>query len=150
MFTLWYGKSIDVILAERKDDLTTRPNEFIVDQKQHADRYEKLLTKILCLARKEGCDNANTRNCYCKGLRQIFRFYSMPMYLHNGSPINATTPKIDDFPLKPEHIRKIFHVAQDVRSKLWVSLGNDAEWRIHEKKPKTSPIMTYFLNDLWK
>lgn len=29
-FTEWYGKSVDEILDERKDDLTPRPNENVV------------------------------------------------------------------------------------------------------------------------
>lgn len=30
----------------------------------------------------------------------------------------------------PEHVRAMFHVAKDLRSKLLVSLGNDVGWRI--------------------
>jgi len=34
LFVDWYGKSVDEILAERKDDLTLRPNESLIDAKQ--------------------------------------------------------------------------------------------------------------------
>jgi hypothetical protein len=56
----------------------------------------------------------------------------MGLTLRTNSPINQTNPKIDDFPLKPEHIKKMFHVAKDLRTKLWVSMGNDLGWRISD------------------
>jgi hypothetical protein len=37
LFVDWYGKSVDEILAERKDDLTLRPNESLIDAKQRAN-----------------------------------------------------------------------------------------------------------------
>ena len=46
LFCKWYGKDVDTILEERKDDLTPRPNESFVDAKQRASRYEKLLEKF--------------------------------------------------------------------------------------------------------
>jgi hypothetical protein len=56
----------------------------------------------------------------------------MGITLRTGSPINQVTPKIDDFPLKPEHVKKMFHVAKDLRSKLLVRIGNDLGWRISD------------------
>jgi hypothetical protein len=56
----------------------------------------------------------------------------MVLTLRNNSPINQTNPKIDSFPLKPEHVKKMFHVAKDLRTKLFVSMGNDLGWRISD------------------
>jgi hypothetical protein len=39
LFLEFYGKDVDMILAERKDDLTPRPNENLVDAKNRASRY---------------------------------------------------------------------------------------------------------------
>ncbi|MGA3289442.1 MAG: hypothetical protein ABSD42_04295 [Candidatus Bathyarchaeia archaeon] len=125
LFVSWYGKSVDKILAERKDDLTPRANESLIDAKQRANRYEKLLEQFYNWLEGEGYEKANTRYNYCKGLLQIFRYYSMNLTLRNQSPINQTNAKIDDFPLKPDHVKKMFHVAKDLRTKLWVSMGND-------------------------
>lgn len=132
LFVTWYGKDVDTILAERKDDLTPKPNESPVDAKQRANRYEKLLEQFYFWLEKQGYDNKNTRYSFCKGLRQLFRYYDMSLTLRNGSPINQVTPKIDDFPLRPEHVKKMFHVAKDLRSKLLVSMGNDLGWRISD------------------
>jgi hypothetical protein len=131
-FADWYGKTVDEILAERKDDLTLKPHESLVDAKQRANHYEKLLEEYYIWLEKEGYDRANTRYGYCKGLIQLFRFYSMNLTLRNQSPINQTESKIDAFPLKPEHVKKMFHVAKDLRSKLLVSIGNDLGWRIND------------------
>jgi hypothetical protein len=132
LFVTWYSKTVDEILAERKDDLTPRPNESPVDSKQRADRYEKLLEKFYFWLEEQGYDNKNTRYSFCKGLRQLFRYYNMGITLRTGSPINQVTPKTDDFPLKGEHVKKMFHVAKDLRSKLLVSMGNDLGWRISD------------------
>jgi hypothetical protein len=132
LFVTWYTKTVDEILAERKDDLTPRPNESPVDSKQRADRYEKLLEKFYFWLEEQGYDNKNTRYSFCKGLRQLFRYYNMGITLRTGSPINQVTPKTDDSPLKAEHVKKMFHVAKDLRSKLLVSMGNDLGWRISD------------------
>jgi hypothetical protein len=131
-FVDFYGKSIDEILTERKADLTPRSKENMIDAKQRSDRYEKLLEQFYFWLEQEGYEKANTRYSYCKGVLQLFRYYSMSLTLRNGSPINQTNPKIDDFPLKPEHVKKMFHIAKDLRSKLLVSMGNDLGWRISD------------------
>jgi len=132
LFCEWYGKSIDAILSERKEDLTPRPKESLIDAKQRAGNYEKLLEQFYVWLIGEGYDKANTRYNYCKGLLQLFRYYNMNLTLRNQSPINQTNVKIDDFPLKPEHVKKMFHAAYDLRTKLWISLGNDLGWRISD------------------
>lgn len=132
LFVTWYGKDVETILAERKDDLTPRPNESPVDSKQRANRYEKLLEKFYFWLKEQGYDKANTRYSFCKGLRQLFRYYNISLTLRTGSPINQVNPKIDDFPLKPENVKKMFHIAKDLRSKLLISMGNDLGWRISD------------------
>lgn len=46
LFSEWYGKDVETILKERKDDLTPRANETLVDAKQRTSRYEKLLERF--------------------------------------------------------------------------------------------------------
>jgi len=46
LFIEFYGKDVETILAERKDDLTPRPNENLVDAKNRASRYENLLEEF--------------------------------------------------------------------------------------------------------
>jgi hypothetical protein len=139
LFLEFYGRDVDTILAERKDDLTPRPNENLVDAKNRASRYENLLEEfhawmgkpIHTINKKPNqAYGINTRRTSTLGLLQIFRYYNMGLTLRNGSPISQTVISTGDFVLMPEHVRAMFHVAKDLRSKLLVSLGNDVGWRI--------------------
>jgi len=141
LFIEFYGKDVDTILAERKDDLTPRPNENLVDAKNRASRYENLLEEFHAWLMKpihtiNGKSNQaygiNTARTSTLGLLQIFRYYNMGLTLRNGSPISQTVISTGDFVLMPEHVRAMFHTAKDLRSKLLVSIGNDLGWRIND------------------
>jgi site-specific recombinase XerD len=141
LFIEFYGKDVDTILAERKDDLTPRPNENLVDAKNRASRYENLLEEfhkwlmqpIHAINKKENqAYGINTARTSTLGLLQIFRYYNMGLTLRNGSPISQTVISTGDFVLMPEHVRAMFHTAKDLRSKLLVSMGNDLGWRIND------------------
>ena len=56
----------------------------------------------------------------------------MGITLRTGSPVSQTVVTTSDFILQPEHVRAMFHVAKDLRSKLLVSMGNDLGWRISD------------------
>jgi len=129
LFCEWYGKDIETILAQRKDDLTPRPNEIPVDMKQRASRFEKELEKFHSWLLEKGY-SINSARTLCLGLQQIFRYYNMGMTLRTGSPISQTVIATGDFILMREHVKAMFHVAKDLRSKLIISMGNDLGWRI--------------------
>jgi len=131
LFCEWYGKDVDTILEERKDDLTPRPNESFVDAKQRASRYEKLIEKFHGWLLKRGY-KINTARTVCLGPLQLFRYYNMRITLRAGSPVSQTVVSTSDFILQPEHVRAMFHIAKDLRSKLLVSIGNDLGWRISD------------------
>lgn len=128
LFSKWYGKTVEEILNERKSDITPKPNENIVDAKFRAERFEKKLEKFHTHLLKTYA--LNTARIYCTGVLQLFRYYAMGITLRRGSPISETQPALGDFVLKPEHVRKMFHVCKDLRSKLMVSMANDLGWRI--------------------
>ncbi len=131
LFFEFYGKDVDTILKERKDDLTPRPNETFVDTRQRTGRYEKLLEKFHAWLLKQGY-KINTARTLCLGLMQLFRYYNMGITLRAGSPVSQTVVTTRDFILQPEHVRAMFHVAKDLRSKLLISIGNDLGWRISD------------------
>ena len=131
LFCEFYGKDVDTILKERKDDLTPRTNETFVDTRQRTGRYEKLLEKFHAWLLKQGY-KINTARTLCLGLMQLFRYYKMGITLRAGSPVSKTVVTTSDFILQPEHVRAMFHVAKDLRSKLLISVGNDLGWRISD------------------
>ena len=131
LFCEFYGKDVDTILLERKDDLTPRPNENFVDSRQRSSRYEKILEKYHAWLLKQDY-KINTARTLCLGLMQLFRYYNMTITLRAGSPVSKTVVTTTDFILQPEHVRGMFHIAKDLRSKLLISLGNDFGWRISD------------------
>jgi hypothetical protein len=139
LFLRFYGKSIEVILEERKDDLTPRPNENIIDAKNRASRFENILEEFHAWMLKpihtinekpNQSYTINSARANTLGIMQLFRYYNMGIVLRAGSPVSQTVVSTGDFVLMPEHVRAMFHVAKDLRSKLLVSLGNDLGWRI--------------------
>lgn len=72
LFVDFCGKSVDEILQERKEDLTPRPKESMVDTRNRASRYERLLENFYAWLGKEGYGQSS-KYSYCKGLRQLFR-----------------------------------------------------------------------------
>ena len=131
LFCEWYGKDVDTILEERKDDLTPKANESLVDAKQRASRYEKLLEKFHAWLLEQGY-KINSARTLCLGLMQLFRYYNMGIRLRTGSPVSQTVVTTSDFILQQQHVRAMFHAAKDLRSKLLVSMGNDLGWRISD------------------
>jgi len=131
LFCEFYGKDVETILKERKNDLTPRPNEILVDAKQRASRYEKLLEKFHTWLLEQGY-RINSARTMCLGIMQLFRYYNMSITLRTGSPVSQTVMTTRDFILQPEHVRAMFHASKDLRSKLLVSMGNDLGWRISD------------------
>jgi hypothetical protein len=131
LFVEFYGKSVDVILEERKDDLTPRNGENLIDQKNRADRFERELEKFHRWMLSKDY-TINTARAYCTAVLQLFRYYSMGITLRTGSQLSRTTISTGDFNLKPHHVRAMFHSAKDLRSKLLISLGNDLGWGISD------------------
>jgi site-specific recombinase XerD len=111
--------------------LTPRANETLVDAKQKASRYEKLLERFHGWLLKQGY-KINSARTLCLGLMQLFRYYNMNITLRTGSPVSQTVITTSDFILQSEHVRAMFHVAKDLRSKLLISMGNDLGWRISD------------------
>lgn len=134
LFIKFYGKDVETILTERKDDLTPRPNENLVNAKNRASRSENLLEEfhkrlvqpIHTINKKPNkAYGINTARTSTLGLLQIFTYYNMGLTLRNGSPISQTVISTGDFVLMPEHVKATFNTAKDLRSKLLVSMGND-------------------------
>jgi hypothetical protein len=124
LYCEWSGKDVDTVLKERKDDLTPRRNENIIEQKQRASRQEKELEKFHSYLLGQGY-MLNSARTFITGMLQLLRYYEMGITLRQGSPLSQTTIAVGEFNLKPEHVRALFHAARDLRSQLIVSLAND-------------------------
>lgn len=144
LFLQFTGKTVKQILDERKEDLTPKSNEGLVDTKQRATRFEKqylepfyqaMLTKGSSLvAETEEPYRPNSAAKNTDGIMRLLSFYSMGFSLRNGSPISAGAKEMgmSRFPLKTEHVRAMFWKERNLMYKLAISLGNDFPARIED------------------
>ena len=122
-FCHWFNKSPSEILELRKDDLTQRPNENLVEYRNRAARFEKEIEKFHSHMLDEGHSINSSRN-YTIGIRQLFRFYQMPVRMRAGSQVTRTVKTSKSFPLRIEHVRQMFEVA-DLRERVILSMATD-------------------------
>ena len=129
-FRDWFNKTPEEILEIRKDDLTPRPNENIIEAKHRAKRFEREIEKFHAYLIEKGYA-INTARTSTIGIRQLFRYYEMPVQLRTGSRVTKTVKTSKSFPLKIENVRSMFNVA-DLRERIFLSLATDLGLRISD------------------
>jgi integrase len=127
-FYEWYGKSAEEILELRKDDLTQRTDENLIEYRNRAARFEKEIEKFHSYLLEQGY-TVNTARNLTLGIRQLFRFYQMPIRIRAGSKVAKTIKTTKNFPLNIEHVRTMFKVA-DLRERVILSMATDLGLRI--------------------
>jgi integrase len=127
-FCSWYGKSAKEILELRKDDLTQRAGENLIEYRNRAARFEKEIEKFhsYLIGQKRSINTARTQTL---GIRQLFRFYEMPIRIRSGSRVSQTVKTTKNFPITIEHVRAMFTVA-DLRERVVLSMATDLGLRI--------------------
>jgi len=129
-FCEWYGKSAEETLEIRKDDLTQRAGENLIEYKNRAVRFGKEIEKFHSYLLSQGYSINTSRNLTI-GIRQLFRFYQMPVRIRSGSKVTKTVKTTKSFPLRIEHVRKMFEVA-DLRERIILSMATDLGLRISD------------------
>jgi len=129
-FTQWLQKDVDAILAERKEDLTPKPNESPIEAMQRADKYENLLERFHKTMTDKGLKSSTASN-FCKGIMALFSYYRMEIRLRSGSPISEGFKgySMSRYPLKPDDVRKMFWRERELKMKCIISMLNDLGWR---------------------
>jgi len=127
-FCEWYGKSAEEILELRKEDLTQKAEENLIEYRNRAARFEKEIEKFHSYLLSQGF-TINTARNLTLGIRQLFRFYEMPIRFRTGSKVSKTTKTTKNFPLTIEHVRAMFKVA-DLRERVILSMATDLGLRI--------------------
>ncbi len=122
-FCQWFGKSPSEILELRKDDLTQRPDENLVEYRNRAARFEKEIERFHSHMLDKGYSINSSRN-YTIGIRQLFRYYQMPVRMRAGSQVTRTVKTSKSFPLRIEHVKQMFAVA-DLRERVILNLATD-------------------------
>jgi len=129
-FCEWFGKSAEEILEMRKDDLTQRARENLIEFKNRAARFAKEIEKFHSYLLSQKYSTNSSRNMTI-GVRQLFRFYQMPVRMRAGSKVTKTVKTTKSFPLRIEHVRKMFKVA-DLRERIILSMATDLGLRISD------------------
>jgi len=140
-FCEWFGKDAEEILEMRKDDLTQRVGENLIEYRNRASRFEKEIEKFHSYLLESY--KINTARNWTLGIRQLFRFYEMPIRFRAGSKIAKTVKTNKNFPLTIEHVRAMFKVA-DLRERVILSMATDLGLRIGDfikiKKDDLPPL----------
>src|SRR4030066_1006099 len=129
-FVVWFGKTAEEILAMRQDDLTQKPGENLVEYKNRSARFEKEIEKFHSNLIEKGYSINSARNMTL-GVRQLFRYYQMPVTMRSGSKVAQTVQTTKNFPLHIEHVRKMFEVA-NLKERTVLSLAVDTGLRISD------------------
>jgi integrase len=143
-FIQWFGKPAEEILAMRQGDLTQKPGENLVEYRNRAARFEKEIEKFHRHLLENGYSINSARNMTL-GIRQLFRYYQMPVTMRSGSKVSQTVKTTKNFPLTIEHVRKMFQVA-NLKERTVLSLAVDTGLRISDflaiKKTDLPPLDT--------
>ena len=129
-FVEWFGKPAEEILAIRQEDLTQKSEENLVEYKNRAARFEKEIERFHSHLLEEGYSINSARNMTL-GIRQLFRYYQMPVVLRSGSRVSQTVQTTKNFPLTIEHVRKMFQVA-NLKERTVLTLAVDTGLRISD------------------
>ena len=127
-FCDWFGKSAEEILEMRKDDLTQRTGENLIEYRNRAARFEKEIEKFHSYLLGQDY-TVNTARNLTLGIRQLFRFYEMGIRFRTGSKVSKTVKTTKNFPLTIDHVRAMFDVA-DLRERVLLSMATDLGLRI--------------------
>lgn len=127
-FCEYYKKTAEEILNQRKDDLTQKTGENLIEYKNRAARFSKEIEKFHGNMLNNGFSTNSARN-YTIGIRQLFRFYQMPVQIRAGSKVTKTVKTSKSFPLRIEHVRKMFAIA-DNRERVILSMATDLGLRV--------------------
>jgi len=129
-FCEWFGKSPEEILMMRQEDLTQKVGENLIEYKNRAARFEKEIERFHDYVLKQG-KSINTARTATLGLRQLFRYYQMPLLMRKGTKITKTVKTTKSFPLRIEHVRAMFNVA-DLRERVMLSMATDLALRMSD------------------
>jgi integrase len=129
-FVGWFGKSAEESLAMRQEDLTQKAGETLVEYRNRAARFEKEIEKFHSYLIEKGYSINSARNMTL-GVRQLFRYYQMPVMMRSGSKVSQTVKTTKNFPLSIEHVRRMFHVA-NLKERIVLSLAVDTGLRISD------------------
>ncbi len=127
-FCEWFKRNPEEVLNLRKQDLTQRPGEDLITYRNRAARFEKEIEAYHSHLLKQGY-KTNSARTLTGGIRQLFRYYQMPVRMRSGSRVNRGAKTTRNFLLRIDHVRRMYKVA-DLRERVILTLATDLGLRI--------------------
>ncbi len=122
-FSQWYGKDLDTILMERKQDLKS---EDPVRRRHFEHKLEEFHRALL----NEGYA-VNSCRTMTLGLIQLFNYFDMDMKTRVISAEAKKTVETEkSYPLTIEEVRAMYAAADSLRDKVLLLIGKDLGWRL--------------------
>ena len=121
LFEEFYSKSCDEALKERRGDVSSGDFE---RNRRFAREIEKFHSWMI----KEGY-TINSARANTIGIRQLFKFYGMPITLEPQSSVSRTVITTKDFVPTIQQYRNAFNCS-DLQTRVIISMGLDFGWRI--------------------
>ena len=121
LFEEYYGKSCDEVLKERREDVSSGDFE---RNRRFAREIEKFHSWMI----KQGY-TINSARANTIGIRQLFKFYGMPVVLEPQTSVTQTVITTKDFVPTIDQYKDAFNVA-DLRTRVLISMGLDLGWRV--------------------
>lgn len=122
-FSEWYGKDLDTILKERKEDLES-------DDPVKRRRFEHKLEEFHRALMEKGYA-ANSCRTLTLGLIQLFNFFDLDMKTRViSSEAKKTVETERSYPLTIEEVRAMYAVADSLRDKVLLLMGKDLGLRL--------------------
>ncbi len=122
VFSEWYGKSLEEILEERKQD-------WVSNNLMQKKRFTREIEKFHKWMVDKGY-SINTATSFCNGILQMFRFFEMPVTLPTGSNVSKIVVSTKDFVPTSKQYQEMYKKADSLRDKLIISMGKDLGWRV--------------------
>jgi integrase len=122
-FSEWYGKDLDTILKERKEDLES-------DDPVRRRRFERKLEEFHRALMEKGYA-VNSCRTLTLGLIQLFNYFDMDMKTRIISTEAKKTVETEkSYPLTIEEVRLMYAVADSLHDKVLLLLGKDLGLRL--------------------
>lgn len=121
LFSEYFGKAPNEVLKLRLEDWKS---DDLHQKRRFAREIEKFHRWMINKGYTINSARANTI-----GILQLFRFFEMPVTTLSDE-VKKTTITTKDFVPRVEQYRHMFKVADDLRSRLIISMGKDLGWRI--------------------
>jgi integrase len=93
-------------------------------------RFQKEIEKFHSYLIEKGYSINSARNMTI-GIRQLFRYYQMPVNMRSGSRVSQTVQTTKSFPLTIEHVRMMFGVS-NLKERTILSMAVDTGLRISD------------------